>query len=47
MLVRARHGRVQQGQGRVKVAGPLPASQDGLGGALGHASVDKSGANAC
>ena len=38
--MRAHHGRVQQGQGRVKVAGPLPASQDGLGGALGHASVD-------
>jgi hypothetical protein len=40
MLVRPHDRRVQQGQGRVKVAGRLPGRQDGLGGALGHAGVD-------
>jgi hypothetical protein len=40
MLVRAHDGRVQQGQGRVEVAGRLPGRQDGLGGALGHAGLD-------
>jgi hypothetical protein len=39
MLVSAHHGRVEQSQGRVKVAGRLSGSQDGLGGALGHASL--------
>jgi hypothetical protein len=40
MLVRPHDGRVQQGQGRVKVAGFLPGRQDGLGGALRHARLD-------
>ena len=34
------HGGVQQGQGGVKVAGPLAGRQDGLGGAFGHAGLD-------
>jgi hypothetical protein len=39
MLVGAHHGGVEQSQGRVKVTGPLPGRQDGLGSALGHAGL--------
>jgi hypothetical protein len=40
MLVRPHHGRVQQSQGGVEIAGRLPGRQDGLGGALGHARLN-------
>jgi hypothetical protein len=35
----AHHGGVEQSQGRVKVAGPLPGRQNGLGGAFRHAGL--------
>jgi hypothetical protein len=40
VLVGAHHGGIEQGQGRIEIAGPLAGRQEGLGGALGHAGVD-------